>query len=149
MSVSPEALRLSLQWVEKAENDLLTAEHTLGLGEACPTDMICFHAQQCVEKYLKAVLGIQGIAHPRTHDVAHLIALLPEPSAVGLEPEEQERLTDYATVTRYPGDYEPISVEEARAAVEVARRARDCLRGLLPPEASSGPGFIVCGSRPD
>jgi len=43
------------EWVEKAENDLVAAVHTLTLRERCPSDMVCFHAQQCVEKYLKAI----------------------------------------------------------------------------------------------
>ena len=38
------------EWVAKAENDLTNAAHTLKLGASCPTDTVCFHAQQCVEK---------------------------------------------------------------------------------------------------
>jgi hypothetical protein len=38
------------EWLAKADNDLLTAAHTLTLGAACPTDTVCFHAQPCVEK---------------------------------------------------------------------------------------------------
>lgn len=34
------------EWVAKAENDLKNATHTLRLGEDCPTDTACFHAQQ-------------------------------------------------------------------------------------------------------
>lgn len=44
------------EWVAKAENDLKNATHTLRLGTDCPTDNVCFHTQQCVEKYLKALL---------------------------------------------------------------------------------------------
>ncbi len=36
--------------------------------------------------------------------------------------EAQDRLTEYGTVTRYPGNYEPITLDEAREAVKVARR---------------------------
>jgi hypothetical protein len=36
--------------------------------------------------------------------------------------EEQERLTDYATTTRYPGDYEDISLSEARRMTAIAER---------------------------
>jgi HEPN domain-containing protein len=36
------------EWVAKAENDLKTAAHTLRLGKECPTDTVCFHAQQVV-----------------------------------------------------------------------------------------------------
>ncbi len=42
------------EWTIKAENDLKNASHTLKLGKECPTDTVCFHAQQCVEKYMKA-----------------------------------------------------------------------------------------------
>jgi hypothetical protein len=48
---------------------------------------------------------------------------------------EHRRLTKYATVT-YPGDYDPITLEEAQRAVEIAWRARTELRCLLPVQAT-------------
>ncbi|HEX9668755.1 MAG TPA: HEPN domain-containing protein, partial [Thermoanaerobaculia bacterium] len=57
------------EWILKAENDLKTAVHVLKLGEHCPTDSVCFHAQQCVEKYVKAVLILAGTDFPKTHDL--------------------------------------------------------------------------------
>ena len=66
------------EWVIKAENDLKAASHILKLGEECPTDTVCFHAQQCVEKYLKAFLVLEGIDFPKTHDIEVLTALLPK-----------------------------------------------------------------------
>lgn len=65
------------QWVQKAENALKNAAHTLKLGADCPTDTVCFHAQQCVEKYLKALLTSRGTRFPRTHDLVVLVELLP------------------------------------------------------------------------
>jgi HEPN domain-containing protein len=121
-------------WVAKAENDLKTAAHTLKLGAEGPTDTVCFHAQQAVEKYLKALLVLKGIDFPRTHDVEELTALVPAADRPNISEDEQGRLTDYATVMRYPGDYEPVSLTEARAAVSVARRVRGALRKLLPKE---------------
>jgi hypothetical protein len=44
------------EWLLKADHDLKTAAHTLTLGKQCPTDTVCFHAQQCVEKHIKACL---------------------------------------------------------------------------------------------
>lgn len=41
-------------WLEKAEHDLEDAKKLLQNGGY--TDTICFHAQQAVEKYLKAYL---------------------------------------------------------------------------------------------
>lgn len=55
------------EWVARAENDLMAAVHTLKLGEGCPTDTVCFHAQQCVEKYLKAVLVRELVDFPKSN----------------------------------------------------------------------------------
>jgi HEPN domain-containing protein len=132
MLESDETRAVVREWVEKAENDLLNAAHTLRLGEKCPTDTACFHAQQCVEKYLKALLVYGGTEFPKTHSMAALLALLPKPARPQLTIDEQSRLTDYATVTRYPGDYEPIPLLESRKAVALARRVRAFVRKMLP-----------------
>ena len=113
MSEADEAGVVARQWVQKAENDFINANHTLKMRAKCPTDTVCFHAQQCVEKYLKAILSLRGIDFPKTHNIAELVARLPRNITLRFSPEEQELLTDYATVTRYPGDYEPITVSAA------------------------------------
>ncbi len=134
MSEASEILVIARDWVQKAENDLKNATYTLKMEEDCPTDTVCFHAQQCVEKYLKAFLVLRRINFPKTHDIKELIVLLPSNSRPKLTPEEQRRLADYATVTRYPGDYEPISLAETRRAAKIARRVRNEMRKLLPKE---------------
>ena len=134
-----EVLLVVGQWVQKAENDLKNAAHTLKLGETGPMDTVCFHAQQCVEKYLKALLILHGIEFSRIHHISALVALLPVRVRPDLTPEEQERLTDYAVSTRYPGDYEPIPLAEARQAVQLARRVRNQIRKWLPQETRRMP----------
>src|SRR5947209_14193417 len=88
------------EWLRKADNDLTTAAHTLKLGDACPTDTVCFHAQQCVEKYVKALLVFRATPFPRTHEIPVLRALLPPKLRPKLAPKVQERLTDYAVIVR-------------------------------------------------
>lgn len=134
MPVDEHVLTVVREWIEKAENDLKIAVIALQAGEDCPTDAVAFHAQQCAEKYLKAVLVFNGIDFPKIHDIGELIALLPYDIAIGISVEKQRRLTSYATVTRYPGDYESISLTEAREAVKIAQRIRDETRSLLPKE---------------
>jgi HEPN domain-containing protein len=112
------------EWAAKADNDLKTAAHTLKLGDKCPTDTVCFHAQQCAEKYLKAFLVVLEIEFPRTHDVEILVSLIPKRIRLSLTVEEQRRLTEYATIMRYPGPYEPILLSEAKRAVKLARLVR-------------------------
>ena len=135
LEVDPHAervLHLVRQWVMKAENDLRNATHTLKLGDTGPLDTVCFHAQQCVEKYLKALLCFCEVDFYRTHDLGALMALLPAHLRPELSAEEQARLGDYAVATRYPGDYEPVSLDEAKRAVQMARRVRNQVRRRLP-----------------
>ncbi|OGJ87654.1 MAG: hypothetical protein A2268_04425 [Candidatus Raymondbacteria bacterium RifOxyA12_full_50_37] len=119
-------------WMTKADNDLTTALQTLKLGKKAPTDTICFHAQQCIEKSLKAALVYLGIHFPRTHDLSVLSALLPKEYKGWMSPKEQEQMTDYAVTSRYPGDYLPITLKQTRQAVSVARRVRKTICRLIP-----------------
>ena len=122
------------EWVGKAENDLLNATHTLKLGRRCPTDTVCFHAQQCAEKYFKALLVLREIDFPKTHDLEALAGRLRGSPRPVLLADDLARLTPFATVMRYPGA-EIVSLAKARRAVAAARRVRKAVRVLLPREA--------------
>lgn len=90
------------EWIAKAENDLKNAVHTLTMGQDCPTNTVGFHVQQCVEKYLKAPLVSEVIPFPKTHNIRALMLLIPTRVHVNLDVGSQDRLTEYATVSRYP-----------------------------------------------
>jgi HEPN domain-containing protein len=124
-------------WVEKAESDLTAAVNLLNIAKRKPMDVVCFHAQQCVEKYLKALLAMQGIDFPKTHQIEEIIRLLPRGVDAGLSPQEQRMLTGYAVTTRYPGTYEAITMREARDALSMMRRVRRSVRRLLPRAAKT------------
>lgn len=123
-------MAVAREWTAKADNDLKSATYLLRLKD-CPTDTVCFHAQQCVEKYLKALLIAQGTGFRKIHDLGELVALLPPRHHFLLDEKEQDRLTEYAAVTRYPGNYEPIPLGEARQAVKIARRVRREVHKIL------------------
>jgi HEPN domain-containing protein len=124
-------LAVVAEWVEKAEHDLIAGSHALGLADACPTDTVCFHAQQCVEKYLKAALVLHQIPFPKTHDVARIASLLPSEVRVPLLGHEMDLLTQFAGPARYPG-WRDIPLTEARRAVALARRVRREMRRQFP-----------------
>ena len=131
----PEAERLNevRKWAEKAEEDARAVEILVRAREESPASAICFHAQQCVEKYLKAFLTWRAVLFPKTHDLAELVDLIPEAVELRLTPEEQDALTAYAVGTRYAS--RTVGKNEAEEAVKVARAAREDLRKLLPPAA--------------
>jgi HEPN domain-containing protein len=93
-------------------------------------DSACFHAQQCVEKYLKATLQEAGIVFPYTHDLTvllHLVAPV-EPLWIGHSP-MAKRLTQHAVKTRYPGS--SVSRTEAQGMVKFCREMRKLARQSL------------------
>ncbi len=63
---------LAQQWLKKADHDLITARQTLELPDG-PTDTPCFHAQQAIEKALKALLTFNQITFRKIHDLAPLL----------------------------------------------------------------------------
>ena len=102
------------------------------MGEHCPFATVCFHAQQLVEKYLKALLAFHSVPFPKTHDLAELVSALPTPHALPVDSAELGLLTRYEVEARYPGDWEPITRQESDEAVRIARlraRARHVSRG--------------------
>ena len=74
---------LAKEWVEKAEADLATASRELAAAEYPNYDAVCFHAQQCAEKYLKGVLEQNHVHVPKTHDLGELLELLRLGVAIG------------------------------------------------------------------
>lgn len=123
------------QGVERAEEDLKMATVCSRLKQGCPVRGVAVHVQQCIEKYLKGLLTWRQIRFPKTHNLAALVELLPDRLSPLLRADELDRLTEYATVARYPGDYPPLSRDEAAAAVRTPRRVRQRIRQFLPKEA--------------
>ncbi|MFI5400138.1 MAG: HEPN domain-containing protein [SAR324 cluster bacterium] len=122
----------------KAESDLANATLVISVALEGQFDTVCFHAQQCVEKYIKALIVVQGAIVPKTHNLRKLISLLPRGFQPTLTVDEQNRLSLYAIEPRYPGAAE-IGQAEARDAVRIARRVRTQVRRMLPRRALVGP----------
>jgi HEPN domain-containing protein len=77
-----------------------------------PDEIVGFHAQQAVEKMIKAVLAQRAIEFERTHKLRRLVALL-RGSNIAYPPEltEAVALTPYAVELRY--DLLPIQDDAA------------------------------------
>jgi HEPN domain-containing protein len=111
-----------LAWAKYAEEDYLIARSALRRKKPLPLGA-CFHAQQCAEKYLKALLVAKGASFPKTHDLILLDGLCQQSGIlVGIEAKQLHALSDYAVRARYPGD-DP-TPEEAREALEIAKMVR-------------------------
>jgi len=117
------------EWIDKAEGDYRTATRE---AQANPPnyDAVCLHAQQCVEKLIKAAVIAHGGIPPKTHDLTVLSSQLSS-LAVGWHwPVEELRLLSRSAVMfRYAG--ESADREEAEAALTVSKTMREHLHALL------------------
>ena len=93
-------------------------------------DNVCFCAQQCIEKYLKAFLVLHRVHFPKIHNLLALLDFAADQDA-DLETlrDDLKFLYPFAIEFRYPG--ENATVDESIEAVRVMRRVRRTLRAKL------------------
>ncbi len=90
---------LTLEWIELAEEDYAIAR-LIQREQFAMRNGMCFHAQQCAEKYLKAWLQENNIPIQRTHNLEELLNLiLPSMSAWHSWKVDLSRLSKHAVET--------------------------------------------------
>lgn len=112
----------SKEWLIKANNDLRSAEILMRDPDP-PTDTICYHCQQALEKYLKGFLTRHQIEFIKTHDLDYLFKLcLKIDKNFNDYQDDILSVNKYAIETRYPADL-PIfySVKEAKLTLETTK----------------------------
>ncbi len=118
---------ITLEWVAKAEGDFASALREYRARKAPNYDSACFHAQQCIEKYLKARMQESGIAFGKIHDLSALLD-----SIIPLEPfwesfcPRLRILSAYAVEFRYPGEI--ADKETAREATKIYKELGEIIR---------------------
>jgi len=118
------------EWVAKAEGDYRTCQRESSAAELPNYDAAYFHAQQCVEKLMKAVLIERGLRPPKVHDLVVLAKLLATViPGYSVDRRDLRFLTFGAVEFRYPGD--TADQEEADTALSICTRLREQLLTLL------------------
>lgn len=117
------------EWIEHAEDDYENAKIVIRRRKPSVYGS-CFHAQQCAEKYMKALLVFKGRSFPMTHDLLIINNLLiSEGIFIGLPEDDVDALSRFAVATRYPGA-KP-TIEDAKEAISLARAIRKFSRAYL------------------
>ena len=120
---------LTLERVRKAESDWVSIKRLQQPLTPDVYDPICFHAQQCIEKYLKAWLQEANIRPPRTHELNVLLHLI-----VPAHPEWGAWQTDFADFQPHAVDvrYETFATAaQVEHAVRVCTEVRTAIRAVL------------------
>ena len=90
-------------------------------------DLVCYLAQQCAEKYLKARLQEANLAFPKTHNLPVLLALvLPVEAFWNILKAALTKLDDYSVEFRYPG--RDAVAADAQDALLLCRQVREAAR---------------------
>lgn len=117
------ALDLAKRYLELADRDIVAFNKMKGDPEFHATTT-CFHAQQGIEKCLKAVLVLHGVAFRKTHDLDELVDLLiarhiPHP----FEETTLSVMNPYAVLLRYEDtEYAGVTPAEAGNIVTLVRK---------------------------
>ena len=114
------------RWLTFAREDLRVAE--LAVAEDL-WNQTCFHAQQCIEKILKAWLADRGETLPRTHKLVDLVMLVGESLLAGLA-DEVRTLDRFYIAIRYP-DALPGMLAEGLPGADDAREALVLARQVM------------------
>ena len=122
------------EWIKIAEEDLQSAEYLL---EKSLFRMACYHAQQSVEKVLKAVLTEEEIEFSRTHNILDLASAVKQTGHESPLAAEDAVFLNSVYRARYPTALgllptgEPTQ-EDAERASHSAREMRRWLKEILP-----------------
>ena len=107
------------EWINKAQKDIKTVEIMKEYEDM--TEIICFHCQQAVEKYLKALLIKNGEEITKTHNIDYLLN-----KCIKYNNEFEEflgtPLSEYAVDTRYHDVRYIPSKEETEEAINIVNR---------------------------
>jgi HEPN domain-containing protein len=126
--MKPSAAR----WLEFAEIDLQAAKALLKEDSLSP--VVCFHAQQSVEKCLKALIESKNLNPPKSHDLIMLYGHVDD--MIKLEEDTLAKLNQIYIDARYPASLGglpegPPDAEDAKGFSEFAQEVLAQVKAVL------------------
>lgn len=113
--------KLFKDWIIKAQNDFRAAE--ILYKEEGPSDTLCFHCHQSVEKFLKAFLVFSQKRFSKVHDLVFLANLC---KRIDKDFEQLKNelaiLNRYYIESRYPSDALTYSRQECKKVLDITEK---------------------------
>ncbi|MEK7757931.1 MAG: HEPN domain-containing protein [Planctomycetota bacterium] len=117
-------------WIAKADGDFDIAQRESRRRGKRNFDAICFHAHECVEKLMKAVLVKHGVAPEYTHNLVYLDACVKKVvESWKSDVDELSWLTRAGVAFRYPGEW--ATDDHTQKAMVICTRLRGALLKLI------------------
>jgi HEPN domain-containing protein len=109
-------------WIERAKSSLEISKIAVNVN--VQYEDLCFQSQQAVEKALKGLLIYYGLEPEFTHNIGILLNELEKVTEIPENIKETTKLTKYAVITRYPGEYDELTKENYEESLKIAK---ECL----------------------
>jgi len=121
-------------WLFSAKNDIETIDAIIGNPNL--TAVVAFHAQQCVEKCLKALLEEYDIDRQKTHNLITLKSAVERKQTLDLDEDNLSLLNKLYISSRYPGELGLLptgapTLKEAEGFADFSRQALEQISGQL------------------
>jgi len=117
----------TVEWVAKAEGDFATVGREIKARKMPNYDAVCFHCQQCAEKYLKAILQENDVPIPKIHFLLELLGMILKfDTSFEFLKADLDVLEEYSVRYRYPGM--SAELDEAQSAYKSTKAVRTFIR---------------------
>jgi len=126
--------QISREWLDAASDDLLTIESII--NNPGLTNIAAFHAQQAIEKSLKALIEDKSLPFVRTHNIQTLVLRIEDYVVLNVNEMVIAELDRLYIDARYPGELGLMpsgkpTLEEARGYYSEARNIYSQVKDLL------------------
>ena len=119
------------QWLDKANDDIRSADYLSTMHHPTPDEIICYLCQQSAEKYLKAFIFLQDIEPEKTHVLEDLLKTCQEYNAsFSALLSEAIFLTKYAILPRYPNEL-GITNDDMKTAIQYAKDVQEFVLKII------------------
>ena len=117
-------------WLFRANEDIAVIEKLFESDPELYASTICFHAQQAVEKFLKAFLVFHNIDFPKTHDLDYLLLECKKIDARNFDI-DLGSLTDFGVSIRYPDDFYLPDKDETAQYRDIALKVKIVIENII------------------
>lgn len=119
------------KWLFRANEDVAVCIKLRENNMELYSSTICFHAQQAVEKFLKAYLTYNNVDFPRTHDVDFLLSECIKIDYASFSQIELKDLSEFGVTIRYPDDFYLPNNEEVYFYTNVMLIVKEVVEKLI------------------
>lgn len=117
-------------WLFRANEDIAVIEKLFESDPELYASTICFHAQQAVEKFLKAFLVFHNIDFPKTHDLDYLLLECKKIDTRNFDI-DLGSLTDFGVSIRYPDDFYLPDKDETTQYRSIALKVKTVIEKIM------------------